>query len=341
VSQAWDWTPETRAALAGFLRERGLGAGPVTTRRIGDGHSNLTFLVRAGDQQLVVRRPPPPPTPPGANDVLREARIIGTLGRTGVPVPAILAVAQAGEILDVPCYAMSYAKGPVVTTSTPPPLATKQARQEIGEGLIDTLADLHAVDWSAVGLTGLGRPDGFNARHLRRIAAIVADPGGAPPPGFEAITDWLAASVPAESGATIVHGDFRLGNVVLAPDPPGRVAAVLDWELATIGDPLLDVGYFLASVPEAAVPPTPTQELGAAMLEDGYPSRSELRNRYAKRTGRDLSALDWYTAMSLWKLAVLYEYSRRRSADPYYADPALVRSFLAAAHRAAGLKEPS
>src|SRR6202034_925733 len=118
-------------------------------------------------------------------------------------------------------------------------------------------------------LAALGRPDGFNARHLRRIGALVADRHGNLPPRFATAGAWLTARVPPESGATIVHGDYRLGNVVLAPAPPGRVAAVLDWELATIGDPLLDVAYFLASVPEPGQPRTPVQDLGTALLEDG------------------------------------------------------------------------
>jgi aminoglycoside phosphotransferase (APT) family kinase protein len=345
VAEAWDWTPGTLDTLSRFLRERGLCDGELRTRRIGDGHSNLTFLVSDGQRQVVVRRPPPPPTPPGAHDILREARIIGALGRTDVPVPALLATAQGGEVLDVPLYVMSYARGPVVTTATPAPLGTPQTRRQAGESLADTLARLHSVDWQAVGLGDLGRPDGFNRRHLRRISAIVSDPDGGPPPPFAALTGWLGEHLPAESGAAVVHGDFRIGNVVLAPGPPGRVAAVLDWELATIGDPLHDVGYFLASVPGPDRPLTPTQEFGTALLETGYPARQQLAARYVERTGRDLGGLAWYTAFALWKLAVLYEYGRRRAVrgagDPYYAAPARVRSFLAAAHQAAGLPPPS
>src|SRR5215469_10513866 len=300
----WDWTPETLASLERFLGERGLTQGPVTTRRIGDGHSNLTFLVADGVNQVVVRRPPPPPTPPGAHDMLREARLIGALGGSGVPVAKLLATAQAGEVIDVPFYVMSF----------------------------------------AAGLADMGRPEGFNARHLRRMARLVADPEGNPPPRFAPIDAWLSANVPPESGGTIVHNDLRIGNVVLAPQAPARVEAVLDWELATIGDPLIDVGYFLASVPEKDAPMTPTQELGVAMLEEGYPSRKELADRYAERTGRDLSNLYWYTAFVLWKLAVLYEYGRRRAVrgvgDPYYADQGLIQSFLEAAHRTAGLEPP-
>ncbi len=333
----WDWTGDQRDALARFLRERGICAGPVTTRRIGDGHSNLTFGVSDGERQVVVRRPPPPPTPAGAHDVMREAKLIGALAGTDVPVPRVLAAAPAGEVLDVPFYVMSYVEGDVITSATPAGLGTLADRRRIGEGLADTLAALHAVDWRARGLAGLGRPEGFNERHFRRMGRLIAGRDGRPPAVFAEIDAWLAARVPPESGATIVHNDYRLGNVIVGP--PGRVRAVLDWELATLGDPLFDVGYFLASYPVAGEPMTPTQELGVAALEAGYPTRAELAGRYATVTGRDLPDLRWYTVLALWKLAVLYEYGRRRAADGagdgYYADPALVTSFLAAAERAA------
>lgn len=338
----WDWDPSSRQRLAAFLETRRLTSGEVSTRLIGDGHSNLTFLVtdRAG-RQVVVRRPPPPPTPPGAHDMLREARLIGALADTPVPVPDLLGTAEADEVIDVHFYVMSFADGPVVTTRTPAPLDVPAVRRRIAETLVDTLADLHQVDWRGAGLSDLGRPEGFNGRHLKRMARLVADPDGAPPAHFAAIDAWLAAHVPAESGGSIVHNDFRIGNVVLSTERPGEIAAVLDWELATIGDPLFDLGYFLASVPDPDTPLTPTEELGTAMLEDGYPTREALADRYARRTGADLAELGWYTALALWKLAVLYEYGRRRAVrgvgDAYYADQSLVQSFLDAAHRTAGL----
>lgn len=304
-------------ALEGFLRERGLCEGPVTARRIGDGHSNLTYLVTDGTNLVVVRQPPPPPIPPGAHDVLREAAFIGALANTDVPVPEVLAIAD-----EAPFFVMSYVDGPVVTTATPPDLD----RRGIGESLVDCLAALHAVDWRTVGLTG--RPEGFNTRHVSRLRPLIGD---AARPEFAAVGDWLTQHVPPESGGTIVHNDYRLGNVILGP--PGRVMAILDWELATIGDPLFDLAYFLASWPDPGEPLTPTAELGRAALEPGYPSREDLAARYARRTGRDLTNLTWYTVLALWKLAVLYEYSRRKGTDPYYADPKLVQSFLEAAQR--------
>jgi aminoglycoside phosphotransferase (APT) family kinase protein len=182
---------------------------------------------------------------------------------------------------------------------------------------------------------------GFNARHLRRMGRLVADDAGAPPAHFSVIDHWLATHVPVESGAAIVHNDYRVGNVVLSAERPGSIEAVLDWELATLGDPLFDLGYFLSSVPEPGAPMTPTEALGTAMLEEGWPTRKELAERYAARTGADLRDLTWYLALALWKLAVLYEYGRRRArdgvGDGYYEDQALVQSFLDAAHHTAGL----
>ncbi|MTD12511.1 phosphotransferase [Nakamurella sp. YIM 132087] len=340
----WDWSAEQLGTLAGFLQERGITSGPVTTRPIGDGHSNLTYLVSDGEHDVVLRRPPPPPVPAGAHDMLREARLIGALGSSEVPVADLLAVGQAGDVIDVPFYVMSHVRGPVVTAATPPPLDRPDDRRRIGESLIDTLAALHQVDWEQAGLAGLGRPDNFNARHLRSVGRLVNAEDGTPPPEFAAIDAWLKSAVPAQSGAAIVHNDYRIGNVILAPESPGRIAAVLDWELATIGDPLFDLGYFLSSYPEPGETLTPTGEFGVAVFEPGYPSRAELADRYAATTGRDLSGIAWYQALALWKLAALYEYGRRRAVrgvgDPYYRERTKVEAFLVAAHQVAGLDAP-
>jgi aminoglycoside phosphotransferase (APT) family kinase protein len=325
VTASWDWTPETLARLQRFLTDCGLCDGPLRTKAIGDGHSNLTYLVTDGTREVVVRRPPPPPVPPGGHDVLREAKLISAIYGTGVPVPEVLAIGQAGEVLDVPFYVMSYVVGSIATDATPPGLEGTA----IAFAMVDTLKALHAVDWRARGLEGFGRPEGFNARHLRRMAGLVEEHFEPFAPGFE----WLSEHVPPESGEAILHGDFRLGNLMLGPDGPGRIAAVLDWELATIGDPLLDVGYFLASYPEPGEPRTPTQDLGAASTGPGWPTRAQLAQRY----GVEESRLRWYSAMAAWKLAVLYEYARRRAEDAYYADPMLVQRFLAHAHHEAGL----
>ena len=341
----WDWDDASRSRLASFLESKGLTRGAITTQAIGDGHSNLTFLVTdENGKQVIVRRPPPPPTPPGAHDMLREARLISAVGKSTVPVAKCLATAEAGEVIDVHFYVMDFAKGPVVTTQTPEPLNTPEIKRQIGFSMVDTLAELHQLDWQALGLAEMGKPEGFNARHHKSMARLVADENGEPPTHFKAIDKWLGANVPPESGASLIHNDFRIGNVILSEQNPGAIEAVLDWELATLGDPLFDLGYFLVSIPEGTANLTPTEELGTAMLEDGYPGRDELARRYADKTGADISNLKWYEALVQWKLAVFYEYGRRRAVkgvgDPYFKDQAMVQAFLNAAHRAAGLAPP-
>jgi aminoglycoside phosphotransferase (APT) family kinase protein len=333
----WSWSKDELQRLGRFLAEHGLCGPGITAKAIGDGHSNLTFLVSDGDSQVVVRRPPPPPLPPGAHDVLREARLLAALGQTDVPTPRVRATATAGELLDVPVFVMDFVDGVVITESTPAPSDDAQLRRCIGESLVDTLAALHKVAWRDVGLSDFGKPDGFNERQLRRMRSLIAV-DGIVPPAFAALDDWLHAHLPHESGTAIVHNDFRIGNMIINIGT-GSVSAVLDWELATIGDPLADLGYLLTSYPLPSEPLVPTSKMGTAVLEPGYPARAELIDRYAQHTGADVSAVNWYATLAMYKLAALYEYSRRRFesgvGDPYYADPGLVSSFLAAGERLA------
>lgn len=329
----WDWSPDQRRDLGRYLADRGLCGPDVSTQVVGDGHSNLTYLVSDGQRRVVVRRPPPPPVPAGAHDVLREAKVVGALAGAPVPVPRVLAAATAGEIIDVPVVVTEFIDAAVITERTPDPLDQPAFRREIGLSVIDTLASLHAVDWRAIGLADFGRPSGFNARHLRRVCGLVADRDGAVPAEFSDLAEWLQRSVPPEAGASLVHNDFRIGNLMVGSS--ARVVAVLDWELATIGDPLFDLGYFLSSYPQHGEPLTPVSRMGTAVLEAGYPTRGELLDRYCDRTPYDVTALNWYSALAQFKLAALYQYGRRRASegggDPYFADSRLVRSFLDAA----------
>jgi aminoglycoside phosphotransferase (APT) family kinase protein len=333
----WTWSRSELDRLGCLLAERGLCGPAVTAQAIGDGHSNLTFLVGDGQSRVVVRRPPPPPLPPGAHDVLREARLLTALARTDVPAPRVLATVAAWELLDVPIVVMDFVEGAVITESTPGAFSDTGLRRRIGESLVDTLAALHNVAWREVGLGDFGKPEGYNARQLRRMRSLIAVDGAVPGP-FVALDDWLQGHVPAESATSIVHNDFRIGNMIVDTST-GCVAAVLDWELATIGDPLADLGYFLTSYPMPGEPLVPTSAMGTAVLEPGYPTRTELLDRYADLTGADVSGVNWYATLAMYKLAALYEYSRRRFesgvGDPYYADPGLVSSFLAAGERLA------
>ncbi|MDT5363277.1 MAG: hypothetical protein QOC69_5039 [Mycobacterium sp.] len=333
----WTWSGDQLEQLGHFLAERGLCGPTVTAAAIGDGHSNLTFVVSDGQSRVVVRRPPPPPLPPGAHDVLREAQLLAALASTDVPAPRVLATAAAGELLDVPVFVMDFVDGAVITESTPAPPDDEQLRRRIAESLVDTLAALHGVRWREVGLGDFGRADGFNARQLRRMRSLVAVDGEVPK-AFASLDDWLHAHLPPDSATSIVHNDFRIGNMIVDIGA-GRIAAVLDWELATIGDPLADVGYLLASYPARGEPLVPTSAMGTAVLEPGYLGSVELLDRYADHTGADMSGVNWYATLAMYKLAALYEYSRRRFeggiGDPYYADPELVPSFLAAGERLA------
>jgi len=325
-------------ALESWLRDKDLSDRSVQVSRIGDGHSNLTYAVATGEQTLVLRRPPPPPLPRGANDVRREARILRALAGTGVPVPRVLAVADEGEVMDVPCYVMEHLDGVVVTDAMPPELDTAEARSAAAKAFIDVLAALHTVDWRGIGLGDLGRPDGFLERQLDRLPRLIAADEGTLPPPFGEIRDRLRVTAPVSGEPALLHGDFRFGNVMLARSAPVRVLGVLDWELAGIGDPVADLAYTLATYAVPGEPPHALTEMSTATLRNGFPGREALAARYANLTGRDLSRLPWYEAFQLFKLAVLFEYNRRKTTtgggDPYYADPALVAGLLGACRRA-------
>jgi aminoglycoside phosphotransferase (APT) family kinase protein len=338
-----DEPPFDRAALERWLGAEGLGGGPVRLRRIGDGHSNLTYLASTGGpdgRRFVLRRPPPPPIPRGAHDMLREARILAALAGTPVPVPQVFAVAEAGQVMDVPCYVMEYLDGVVATEALPAGLDSVDGRRAVAFAFIDVLAALHGVDWRGLGLADLGRPDGFLERQLERLPRLIADDHGTLPAPFDTLRDELRGGLPESAGAALLHGDFRLGNVMLGSDAPARLLGVLDWELAGIGDPLADLAYTLATYAVPGEPPHALTALSRVTLGEGFPGRAELAARYAAATGADLSRLPWYEALQLFKLAVLYEYNRRKTAegdphaDPYYADPALVDGLLDAARRA-------
>lgn len=327
---SWDWCDETRAKLTAFLAREGLMNTAPTISAIGDGHSNLTYRLSDGERSLVLRRPPPPPLPVGANDVLREARLLTALWGTGVAVPHVAAVGQVGDVFDVPFYIMEHVEGIVITGFAPEMFSSPEAARELGEAFVDGLIQLHRVDPVAVGLGDFGRPEGFNARHLKRIAGI-ATVDGVVRPEFAEVYEWLAANVPAETGATIIHNDFRLGNVMWKNQRPATLAAVLDWELAALGDPVMDFAYLLGSLPEGGVSRTPVQDFAKDAYVAGFPPREELVARYAAALPYDTSALNWFMAFVQWKLAILYDFSKRRGADPYYQDPTQVPRFLAEA----------
>jgi len=303
-----------REPLAAWLDEHGIGEGPVEVERIGEGHSNVTYLVRRGDTRVVLRRPPRPPLPPSAHDVLREAQLLRALAGTSARAPEVLAVCDDESVLGVPFYVMREEQGTVVTDSLPPALDEPAERRRLGESLVDALVEIHAVDWRAQGLEGFGKPTGYLERQLRRFGGLWEHNKTRELPVVSEVGRWLADNLPESPPATIVHGDFRLGNVMVADDPPARIVAVFDWELATIGDPLADVGYLSVTwtEPGEADDGTMFSALTSVTKAEGFPTRSELVARYEERSGRSMAALNWYQALAVWKAAVFMEGNFKR-----------------------------
>ena len=314
-----------REPLERFLDENGFGSGPVDVERIGEGHSNVTYLVRRGDTRLVLRRPPRPPLPPSAHDVLREARLLRALEGTPVRVPTTLATCDDESVLGAPFYLMAELHGSVITTEIPEPLDTPAERRRVGEELVDALVELHEVDWRACGLEGYGKPTGYLERQLRRFAGLWEHNKTRELPIVEEVGEWLKDNRPESPESTIVHGDYRLGNVMLSGEAPARLIAIFDWELSTIGDPLADVGYLTVTWAQADDPPDISySSLSAATRREGFPTREELVARYEERSCRPVSALGWYQALALWKAAIFMEGNYKRyvagaSDDPYLA----------------------
>jgi aminoglycoside phosphotransferase (APT) family kinase protein len=312
-----------RRPLEAYLDSQGLGEGPVEASRIGEGHSNLTFLIERGGRQFVLRRPPRPPLPPSAHDVLREARLLSAVRGTPIRVPEVLAACDDESILGVPFYVMNYVDGTVMTSEVPEPLATPEDRRRISTELIDSLAEVHSVDYAACGLEGFGKPTGYLDRQLRRFNGLWEHNKTRELPLVQEVGEWLAGNKPESPPATIVHGDYRLGNTMFANRPPARLVAIFDWELATIGDPLADLGYLTTSWsrPDDDVPENMFDHLRVTHGE-GFLERDELVAYYEERTGRSMSDLRWYQALALWKAAVFMEGNYKRSLagttdDPY------------------------
>jgi aminoglycoside phosphotransferase (APT) family kinase protein len=297
--------------LEAFLDAQGLGAGPATARRIGDGASNLTYLVERDGARVGQRRPPPPPLPPSAHDMVREARIQICLAKGGVRVPRILAVCEDEDVIGAPFYLMEEVVGAVVSDSVPPELDTPEERRRLGGELVDALAELHAVDYRACRLETLGKPTGYLERQLRRWSGLWEVNATRELGACLEIGERLKATMPESPSATVVHGDYRFGNVMVAPDAPARLVAILDWEMATIGDPLADLGYLVVSWSEPGAREHPLL-LSRVTERPGFPLRDELIERYAAKTGRDVSSLRWYEAFALWKASVFCEAIYRR-----------------------------
>jgi aminoglycoside phosphotransferase (APT) family kinase protein len=304
--------------LIAFLAAHGLAApADLSAEPIGDGHSNVTFALST---DVVLRRPPRGPLPPSAHDVLREARLLTALARTDVRAPRVLAMGDDPAVIGAPFFIMERVPGTVITDAVPAALNDPAQHAAIAAELIDALVELHAADWSTIGLEGFGKPTGYLERQLRRFAGLWEHNRTREIPKLDQVGEWLAAHVPHSPPTTIVHGDYRLGNTMFATAAPARLTAILDWEMATLGDPLADIGYLMIHWVQAGDPPT-RFTLHNVTQQDGFPTRREMVARYEERSGRSVSDLNWYLTLALWKSAVFMEGNYKRAVAGSTDDP--------------------
>jgi aminoglycoside phosphotransferase (APT) family kinase protein len=307
---------------AWFRRQIPAAEPPLRFERISGGHSNLTFAVSdARGGRWVLRRPPLGKRLGSAHDMGREHRVVSALAPTPVPVAPIAGFCDDEAVNGAPFYVMEFVEGPVLRTKDDAEEHFDEAqRRTIGERIVDTLVAIHAVDPDAVGLGELGRKEDYVARTLRRWSGQWEKSKTRELPLVDEVHRRLAERIPEQGPATIVHGDYRLDNVILSP--AGEVSAVVDWELCTLGDPLADVGLLIVYWAEEGDELLPLAQPGT--MAAGFPSREEVKRRYAERSGRDLSEIDFYVALGYWKLAIILEgvYARYAAGQYGSADAA-------------------
>ena len=328
--------------LTAYAGDRLPGDGPLVVERLAAGHSNLTFVVRRGAHEWILRRPPQGPLLPTAHDVIREYRVMDLLARSGrgVRVPVVTLACEDPEAIGAPFYLMERVPGQVIRERLPD-WAGEAERRTIGYELVDALAELHSAPTEPFVAAGIGKPSGYLARQLRRWRGQREGAKTRELPDYDALSAWLEAHLPEDAAASVVHGDYKLDNVVVSPGGP-RLAAILDWEMATVGDPLADLGYLLSFWLEPGERDEFSEVAGNVTTQPGFPTRAELVERYATRSGRDVSDLTAYVVLAVWKLAILLEASYARhlagtTDDPFFAllDKG-VPALLARARRIAG-----
>lgn len=283
---------------------------PLTWDRIGEGHSNITYALESDGNRYVLRRGPRPPLPQGTHDMPREARIQSVLHERGVKTPKILAVCEDNSVMGAPFYLMNYLDGPVITDEIPQQFSAPETQGTIALAAIDSLAQLHSVDTAEGAIATLGKPAGYLERQVERFANAWPGVSLRPMPAMDELAEWLRDNMPQSQKNSVVHGDFRIGNLMfereLDSDGSANVLAILDWEMATLGDPLADLGYFLATYSHGDSRPTPL-DLTPITRSKNFASRTELAARYAEQTGANLDYLPWYKSLALWKAAVFTE----------------------------------
>lgn len=291
----------------------GLLTGPLTGELIAGGKSNLTYAVTDGTQTVVVRRPPLGHVLPTAHDMAREYRVLTALADEAVPVPRTHVLCEDDAVLGAPFYVMAKAPGTPYRSAAQLAALGPQRTAAIAAAMMDTLGALHSVDPQAVGLGDFGRPDGFFARQVRRWGAQLDASRSRDLAGADELAGLLAQASPPPQAPAIVHGDYRLDNLLVeAEDGRDVVRAVLDWEMATLGDPLTDLGLLLVYSRLAQLAPSAAALVTDVSAAPGFPDPAELSARYARASGRDLGALGLYVGLGFFKLAVIAEGIYRR-----------------------------
>lgn len=310
--------------LAAYLREHLNLAGGMEVAQFPGGHSNLTYLVRFDDTELVLRRPPFGPLPPRAHDLAREYRWLKAMHPVFGLAPKPYLLCEDASVIGSVFYVMERRRGLVVRRDEPDSLATPDARRRLSETMVDTLATLHAIDVRPQGLADLGKPAGFVERQIRGWTDRWQGSKTSEVPVMDALATWLLEQRPPDPATpSIVHGDFKLDNVMLDAANVTRIVALFDWEMSALGDPLVDVGIFLAYWSPTA-PPDQQDALTSVTDRPGWFTREEVIERYALRSGRDVSALRFYEAFAFFKVAVVIQqiyarYVRGQTDDPRFA----------------------
>jgi aminoglycoside phosphotransferase (APT) family kinase protein len=307
--------PVDLTALAAWMDTQGLGSGPITdTALLGGGTQNILLRFERAGRTYVLRRPPEHKRDNSDETMRREARVLTALAGGPVPHPEVIAACATTEEIGAAFYLTELVDGFNPTTGLPPLHAGDAAvRHRMGLAMVEAIATLGGLDHEALGLADLGRPDGYLERQVprwRRQLESYSALGGYPGPdipGVDAVARWLDEHRPASFRPGIIHGDFHLANVLFRPDGP-ELAAVVDWELTTIGDPLIDLGWLLATWPDPDAPGPPPQ-----VLSGGWPTPTELVEHYGSRTDRDLSAVDWYAVLACYKLGIILEGTHARA----------------------------
>jgi aminoglycoside phosphotransferase (APT) family kinase protein len=293
---------------------------PLGVTRITTGHSNEVFELRRGEHRWILRRPPRVPLSKTAHDMMREFRVLTALEDSAVPHATPLVACEDPGVIGAPFYIMEPVDGFVVRDSLPPPFDVDiAARLGLGTELVDALAELTLVDWRASGLEGFGKPARYLERQVQRWLGQLAGYKTRELPDLEWVAPWLAEHTPTMGEPAILHGDYKLDNVIFGHGAPAHLAAVVDWEQATIADPLVDLGWMLALWDEPGE--EPLAGLPSVTQLPGFPRRDELAARYGGRTGRDLEHLTYYKVLSLFKLACILEGSYYRFVNKTSDDP--------------------